>query len=168
MNFGTFKKFLKICGVAPSGGLTPVSVLAATGQTTFAQSTGEVALATIIVPGGTLGPNGALRVYFKFSCENNSDDKNVAVLFGGQQVWSAGVTNGGMYESCIIIQNADSVKAQTTTRNFASFTTGFDSGTYGASQADTTQDQELVLQCTLNQAIDDFQLNGYIIEVLNP
>ncbi|MEX3840285.1 hypothetical protein [Paraburkholderia sp. BR10882] len=180
MILGEFKKLLALCGYpgqtntnAQSGGggvgVKAIGLLAASGATVAPSAIGyNIVLASIPVPANTLNANGALRVYFKFSCTNNADEKDISVYFGGQQVWSSGVNSGGMYEAAIVIQNTNSMHAQSTTRSYASFTTGFNSNSYNASTVDTTQAQTLQLECNLPTAIDAFQLNGYTVEVMNP
>lgn len=180
MILGEFKKFLSMCGYPGQAsantltggggvGVKAIGVLAASGATVAPSATGyNIVLASIPVPANTLNANGALRVYLKVSCTNNADEKDLSVYFGGQQVWATGVNNGGMYEACIVIQNTNATNAQSTTRSYASFTTGFNGGSYNSSTVDTTQAQTLQLECNLPTAVDAFQLNGYIVEVLNP
>lgn len=178
MRIGAFKALLALCGYPQKGpgagggfgNPAAVSVLAASGVPFVAPAaTNGGVVATVAVPANTLKANGALRVYFRFTATNNANEKDISVNFGGTQIWASGLTSGTMYEGAIVIQNTGAVNAQHTTRNFASFTTGFQgSDTFNASAINTAVAQNLTINVYQADKTDVVTLDGYVVEVLNP
>lgn len=172
MTLGQFIKFLAILGYPANGsGLKPtppaaptVQVIAASGTTvTETASPGTV---LVDIPANSIGKDGALRVYFRFSFPDDSAEKDINIALGGAVVWASS-SNGTMYEAAIIIQNKGATNSQETTRSFASFTTGTNSDVYHESDIDMTVDQQIEFTWQFPNSASG-SLNGYIIEALNP
>lgn len=128
----------------------------ATGLTT------EVVLATVVLPGGTLGPNGALRINAGFTATNNANAKFASVKFGGQALLSMNLANGAAGSIGLVCTNRNSLASQYIRNNGHSPVTGLNS----QSTANTAIDQILQITMTLAVGTDIGTLESFTIEVL--
>lgn len=130
-------------------------------------TTNEATLATIVVPAGALGPNGAVRVNTAWSNTNNANTKTVNTKFGNVTVVSSALTTTGSYRDQRHIQNRNSLSSQVfMAGSFGGFgSSGFVIGT-GA--VDTSKAQSIVLSAQLANGADTVTLEGYSVEILNP
>lgn len=132
-------------------------------------TTSETVLATIPVPAGAMGPNGALRVSTKYSqIGGNTRTFRVRLgdteLFGGPQ----NSTSPTMTLGPIQINNrgvsASQVGSMTGTN-----ATGLGTGnSFNVSAIDMLQAQNLIITGQLANAADTITLEAYTVELLNP
>lgn len=115
---------------------TPVSV---TGVAT------ETMLASITIPGGTLGPNGMLDVTTLFNANGSSDSKITKVKFGAAVFLNQGVTTGNCIQTKTIIRNRNNTASQVggPAGIYAAFGNNAVSPVYAA--VDTSVDQTLAV-----------------------
>jgi len=136
-----------------------------TGDTT------ETALATVVIPAGAMGANGALRVTTHSSHTNNANSKVLRYKLG-----SAGIAGTAMAVITVtttasqvqqrIIQNRNSASSQVTAPLSATSPYGISTSALATAAVDTSAEQNLVITGDLADAADTFTLESYLVEVL--
>jgi hypothetical protein len=121
----------------------------------------ETVLATINIPGGMMGPNGALRITPLISTTNNANNKTCTIKLGASSVFNLTATANAAHNLHASVRNRGSQASQISTNG----------GNYGpvftaASTIDTSVDQLLTIRGTLANAGDTITLEGYTVEVL--
>lgn len=172
MLLGEFKKLLALCGYPQSGGgagAAQYKLIAQSAVPVVATGTlNETALATITIPGGTIGPNGRLRVWFTTVATVNTNDKYIAARFGSADVGGyIGIANSPnqRFDCDVVNQNSQSVQ-YTSNENFL---TGIGFNQIASTGAvDTSVDQMLVISGSLANIADSITLTAYSVEVMNP
>lgn len=130
-------------------------------------NTNETVLATVAMPGGTLGANGVLRITTLWTVTNSADNKTFRVRLGGvsgAQVLSVGVTTVATAIIQRTVWNRNSEASQVswaagTANSFliagaANFT----------SMVNTANAQDIVISGQLATGTDTVTLEGYLIE----
>lgn len=128
-------------------------------------TTSETVLASVRVPAGTLGPNGAIRITSLWSYTNNADSKILFTRFGGSSVQGITNTTTSVMQQQIVIRARGVTNSQITEFNSAG---GFGNATANqqTTSVDTTKDQNLTLSAVLSNVADTVTLEGYTIELL--
>lgn len=153
---------LGLGGVWRSLALSSVEA-ALTGTTT------ETVLATISIPGGTIGANGALRVTSLWSYPNNVNTKTLRVRLGGLASTAALIAATATTTAAVEIQrtlrnrNSQSAQVCFQASNIASYGTGSSVTTMAV---DTSISQDLVMTGQLANAADTLKLESFLVEVL--
>ncbi len=129
--------------------------------------TSETVLATIPVPAGALGPNGALRVTSHWSFTNSANAKTLRVRLGGiggASFLASTHTSaaGGVYQRTIQNRNSPSAQISYQHNNGNSFSTG----SMNTTAVDTSAAQDLVLTATLANAGETIALESWMVELL--
>lgn len=130
-------------------------------------TTAATLLATIPVPGKSMGPNGALRITVYWSMTNNANSKNLVIRFGGAatQFWSAGLTSVAAAGCQIMIHNRGAVGSQI---GNAGGTAG-SLGTLPAmvlSSENTDVDQNIQIVGNLTNSADTLTVERFTVELL--
>lgn len=133
-------------------------------------STTETALATVSVPGGMMGANGAIRIRSLVTVNNDASAKS--------HVWRAGGVAGTIwlnsnlaslvaahFERTIANRNSQSSQVTFSTSNGNSFTTT--TGANATTAFDTSATFNLVLTAALADATDTMTLEMYSVEILS-
>ncbi|MGQ7937348.1 hypothetical protein [Paraburkholderia sp. D1E] len=146
-----------------NGHLSPYTIGESAVPTSVTGTVAETTLATIPIPAGALGLNGALRVTVFSTNTNNANNKTLSLRLGGTLVQATVRTttsnqgmsligaNRGAANSQIWFQPAQG--GQLTTLSTA---------------VDTSQNQNLTITATLGNAADSVVLESYLVEVLKP
>lgn len=118
-----------------------------TALNTAADATDET-VATIVVPGGLMGPNSRLVLTQDYDLVNSALTKTMMVYFGGTLISSIGL--GSSYEALfpmIEIKNANSLSTQTIFNgsSYAASTNAVNA--YMAAAIDTASDVTILLRC---------------------
>lgn len=128
-------------------------------------STSETVLATLTLPGGTLGPNGSIQADALFSVNNSAGAKTVRFRFGGisGMVFGASVGStsiGGRATG--LMQNRNNISAQIGSANnaFVAATTAHNTGALNTANA-----QDIVITGQLATGTDSITLEGYSIRI---
>lgn len=134
-------------------------------------TTTETALASVLIPGGSMGPNGALRITANYTYPNNANTKTMTVRIGAQNsvtsslVFTANGTTTVAYQFSTIVRNAGVTNSQVV------FNGGAGSGTTGSANItaaiDTTQNFWVNFTGVLASAADTLTLIGYTVEILH-
>lgn len=82
------------------------------GNPTVVQANTKITLATVPVPGGAMGPNGALRISTKFGHTNSANIKGLFVDLGGSTFWTQTSTASNQYNTFTTIENRGDASAQ--------------------------------------------------------
>jgi hypothetical protein len=132
-------------------------------------NTNETALATISVPAGAMGPNGALRVTAMFSMTNNANNKTPRLRLGG-------ISGTGFYfvahasiatimlQRVIHNRNSEASQVSFPGSSLTSYGTSTSAPTTGTQN--TAGALDLVLSGQLADGADTITLESYQVEVL--
>lgn len=135
-------------------------------QVPLTGSTSETTLATVTVPGKSMGANGRLRVTLLFEHTNNGNNKTLRLKFGATTVVTKTVTTNVGHRIQIEIINRNSVSAQMT--NNAS-TGGFGDAAFAhaGSSINTASDVTMLITGQLADGADSMSLESYLVEVMS-
>lgn len=125
----------------------------------------ETTCLDLLIPGGTLGPNGQLRIGALFSCTNNANTKSVRFRVGGQPMLAAGITSTAGIEIERRIANRNSQSSQVV---FPSTQTTFGTTTLAMATftVDTSVDQHVLITATPTNTGDTITLESWLIEAV--
>ncbi len=159
--------------IAAQANLKGVYILAASAAPVSVTGTAsETALATITIPAGAMGVNGAVRIWTQWSYTNSGNAKTLRTRFGGiggtQYMSVAPTTTASMRDVPRIIQNRGAANSQV--GGVISATAGF-APTTGApvtSAIDTTLAADIVLTGTLANTGETITLESYLVELIVP
>lgn len=139
----------------------------------YTQTTGsDLTLATITVPGGSMGANGALRGTEITNVNNSANNKIVKAFLGSQVFMTSAQTTVASWVGGFGFRNRG---AQNVNVVIASGTGGSTAFAFGSSSSgganmptavDTSVNQNLTLTGQLATATDYIMLDGYTVEVL--
>lgn len=128
----------------------------------------EHALATITIPGGSMGANGVLRVRLLFSFTNSANTKTLRMRLGGTSgtaFLNVGVTTTAAYATEKDIQNRNAQDSQIgAPANSSSASANTSAGVVTAA-VDTAANQDLVITGQLTDAGETVTLRSYVVEV---
>ena len=136
------------------------SAAALTGTTT------ETTLATVSVPGGAMGANGALRITLLAHYTNSANTKTIRVKLGSDTFLAATLTATQTLQAMVIIRNANSASAQVATPIAMLGALGADAGAPATGTTNTGVNQDLIITGQLTNAAETLTLLGYTIEVI--
>lgn len=143
-------------------------VLASGGTTSsHTGNTSETALATITIPGGTLGANGIVRVTFVLSMTNNANGKTGRVRLGGTSGTSflaVALASQASFRHQVQIQNRNATNSQVCMADTAA-SWGVTTAAVITGSRDTTSNQDLVITGQLTNGADTITLESYVVEV---
>lgn len=128
--------------------------------------TTEDILATITVPGGAMGANGAVRMIVNWSLNSLGFGKTLRVRFGGvagNKFYEVTTTAANLsYSSQVLIKNKNSTNSQIgATPNFGAF-----GAALPVSALETQNPQDIVITGQKFLAGDTLTLESYIVEIL--
>lgn len=141
-----------------ASGATPATVTGTVAETT---------LLSIVVPGGLMGPNGALRVYTLWSMTGSTNSKIFRQKLGGYDFFSGrNITAAATVAMAAqrVIQARGSEVAQVCYTGWADL--GSNSAINGVSAVDTTIDQPLILTAQLGLSTESVTLESWLIEAI--
>lgn len=129
----------------------------------------ETALATVTIPAGAMGANGAIRVTSVWATPGGSaNSKTVRTRFGGAagtQVMAIGVTTSlSISEAGRIVQNRNSVSSQVC-RNSGSPGSGGSSAAPTTAAVNTAAAVDLVFSGQLANIGETITLESYLVEI---
>lgn len=126
----------------------------------------ETVLASITIPGGMMGPNGALRISALDTRTSSANNKTVKVKLGAMAGYNSTLGAGVVGVSQITtIRNRNSVSAQVVLGASIAGTGSSAAGPVTGS-IDTSVDQVLTITGTLTNVGETITLEGYTVEVL--
>jgi hypothetical protein len=141
---------------------------------TVGATTNETALATITLPGGTLGANGALLIETFWTLNSSVDNKTLRIRLGGIAgtafLQAVLTTAGTTYRDLRTIWNANAPNAQkgvplgTATAGGIGFTGGAET----TGTIDTAADKTLVISGEKQTAGDTLSLRAYTVTLTRP
>lgn len=144
-----------------------VRVLAQSGATSSVTGTvSETTLASVTVPGGSMGANGAIRITFLATYTNSANAKTLRVKLGLDTFLSIALTTTATIQTLVIIRNANSQGAQIATPTTVQSGLGAATAAAATGTTDTTVDQTLVITGQLANAGETLSLRGYTVELL--
>lgn len=129
-------------------------------------TTDETTLATIIVPGGLLGPNDALEVETYWTHTSSSMNKTLRVKFGGTAFFQPIVSTSVQTRGLTTIRNAGSLAAQFGGISSTAVTSGIggSAAAMASSAANTAINQTLTITAQLVGTAENITLLGYTVK----
>jgi len=139
-------------------------------QVSLTGNTNETTLATITLPGGTIGPNGIIRVRADFSLTNSANNKTLRIRLGG----ASGTIIGSFVPTTVPAVQMDYLCSN---RNSASsqYSNGFNtrgtdqllsSNASATASINTASSQDVVITGQLASGAETVTLERYFLEVL--
>lgn len=127
-------------------------------------TTAETTLASITIPGGMMGVNGAVRVSMMLSFTGSTNSKTMRMAFGGVTQISVSTSTAAntTFAQQITICNRGSLTSQIS-QNWAA---GMSPATLISSNVNTAADQTIAILGTLASAAESITLASYTVEVL--
>lgn len=150
-------KLYKLLGIPYTIAKSAVAV-PLTGVTT------ETTLATIIVPGGAMGPNGEIRVNTIWSWTSSANSKTYRVRFGGITVGGSAATTTQSLRDQRIVMNRNSESSQVAYAGATAYVAT--SNAIVTTTFDTTADVTILIQGTLASAAETMRLEAWSAEVV--
>ena len=133
-------------------------------------TTSETVLATVTIPGGTMGANGTLRVTTLWSYTNSANNKIPRIRLGGLAgtlIFSLTATTTGMYRDQREIHNRNAQNSQVFWGNTSSGGGwGTTVGTVSTGSVDTSASQDLVFTAQLANTGETITLEYYLVELV--
>jgi hypothetical protein len=131
-----------------------------TGDTT------ETTLATITIPGGSMGPNGSVRVTTLWSCTNSANTKTLRGKFGGTVYLTRAETATANIRHQFQVQNRGSAASQVGATGNLSTGWGISTSPLVTSSVDTAADQVITLTAQLAVGTETITLEAYLVELV--
>lgn len=131
-------------------------------------TTNETVLATISIPAGIMGANGAMRLWSLWSYTNSANSKILRARLNGlgtQAIMGATCTTSGVYGDLRYVFNANANNSQKTWQFSALGGTGV-STTATTAAIDTTATTSFVLTGQLSNTGETITLEAYCLELL--
>lgn len=139
---------------------------ASTGALTVSAVTTEETLATVVVPAGAMGPNGALRWTVLWEFTNGVDDKTPRVKLGGTVFSGQVLTTTASFGDIRTVRNMNSQSSQITTGATTTVSLGSTAVVPTTGAVDTSSAQNLLFTGQKETAGNLLRLHYYIVEVL--
>jgi hypothetical protein len=134
----------------------------------YTAGTGVAVLSSVVIPGGSLGPNGALRTTTLYSFSATAGTKTLGALYTAGMDLQGGYTASGTGASTAFKQrtmlNRGTPQAQVVFNSWAEF--GSNLPANSLAYADSTQDCILQFTVTRNTPADFVILDMALVEVL--
>jgi len=122
-------------------------------------------LGTITVPGGSMGPNGMLKITMLVSVTNSANIKNLLIKFGSFSAYTLNLTTSNSAQTLLILRNRGSLVAQVMNPSGG--------GPYGNSNSaaitcaiDTALPFDITVTATLANTGETITLNSFDVEVI--
>lgn len=122
----------------------------------------ETTLMSVTIPGGALGPNGAIRINAGTSGTNNANSKLFNIKLNGAAVNGINIQGASSGSIGLVVANRNSTQAQHP-RNIGHTAT---TGVGGIFNVNTDLDTVLTITGTLGSIGDTMTLEDYTVEIL--
>lgn len=169
---GGSEEFLYVPGVGWRRMQSSNQVIAQRGTQQLAPNdTATNVLDTVTIPGGMIGPNGAVRISHLWACTGSTNSKTIRIQFGGTSYFSTAIVTGTqvLFQGQALITNRGVANSQI---GASSGNAGVGVATSGAvtSSVDTDSDVTITFQAIKDAAAvaagDAISLERYIVELL--
>ena len=129
-----------------------------------ANDTNENVLATVTIPGGVIGANGALRITPVWSYTNSGNIKTLRVRLGGTQIGTAGPTTTATLQSYFMVRNRNDEASQVSSVLGAGAVSSASAVTTTA--VNTAADVSLTITAQKATGSETVTLEGYNVELM--
>jgi hypothetical protein len=136
-------------------------------QQTVTGTTAETTLASVNVPGGLMGENGAVRITALFSYTNSANTKTLRVKWGAGNAFVSGPTTSNAFLLSVVIYNRGTT-GQQVSQPAGLAGTGTSTVDPAYASLDTSKDQTISFTGTLSNTSEQIKLESYIVEVIKP
>lgn len=125
-------------------------------------------LVSVVIPGGSMGPNGVLRLTL-WATMTGTANKLLRAQLGGVTLGSNTLTTSALAQMQYEIANRGSEQSQIGQTNSAKSFTEFAAGAVFLTGAvDTSVDQNLIIQLQKTTGADAYTLQRYAVEIIRP
>lgn len=154
----------RVAQAAGSSRMIASSAVAITAPT----NTSNNVLATVVIPGGSMGPNGTIRVTV-WASMSGVDNKTLRIRLGGVTLGTNSLSTSVLVQCQYEITNRNSESIQIGQTNSARTFSEFTSGAAFISGAVNTQvDQNLTIELQKTTGADGYVIERYSVEVIRP
>ncbi len=155
--------------VAAVTGGNVASILGSSGTASSVSSgTAETQLASITIPAGVMGANGALRITTLWSYTNSVNNKSLRVRLGGASgsiMWSSVPTTTAMLQSAVIVFNSNSASVQKAINQGVSpYTSG--AGSLLSAAVNTASSTTIYISGQTASSGETITLESYTVELI--
>jgi hypothetical protein len=127
--------------------------------------TAETTVATVALPGGSLGTNGTLRIHTTWGMNNNANTKNINVKLDGSTIMGFGFSSVVSFSDLRYVRNrGDAAKQIAHPTGQGSLSSGTGAMVYLA--INTALDKNITFTMNPATAADYVVLEGYNVEVM--
>jgi hypothetical protein len=140
-------------------------------QSSVTGTAAETVLASIVIPGGSMGPYGVVRVHSLWSVTNSANTKTLRVRFGGltgAQYMAVALGAALTAQELTLIRNRGSQASQVGFANTPAASLGSSSTALVTSSVDTSADVQLVITGQLATTTESIVLESFSVELLKP
>lgn len=131
-------------------------------------TTNETVLATVTIPGGSIGPNGIIRIYSLWSNTNDASGKTARIRLNGlgtQAIMGSNLSTSGVYADFRQVHNVNSQSSQKVMQ--FTYLGGLGASTTATTAAiDTSASISLVFTGQLTDSADTISIEAYTVEVM--
>lgn len=150
-------------GLKSVGALAQSAVPASVTGTTI-----ETVLATIVIPAGSVGSNGSIRILSLWSYTNSANNKVLKGVVGGTAFMSVTSTSTGSLQQETMLRNRGEQNSQVAFSPFFAGGIGVTANAVLSSAVNFSVAQTMTLTGTLSNTSETITLEGYTVEILNP
>lgn len=163
---GVFKKFIFNISNYSWEGFTR-NIAANAIKSTVSGTTSHTVLNTFTVPGGSMGPNGWLRLRLQTSQKKNNNDKIIIAKFNGIEFinTTASMTGSATTSRVTQIWNRNSESSQVSGAKSAAMDPGESNGALTTFNVDTSSDVTIEIIGKLTTSSDHLSLEAFSAEV---
>lgn len=135
---------------------TPVSLTGTLAETT---------MKSIVLPGGLMGPNGAIRLTAFWSATNNANTKTVKAKIGANQIYAATTGTWASFGMVAMMANRNNENSQVSTPINVTSVFGGLAQALRTFAVDTRLPQTLEIRGVLANIADTLTLEHYVLEI---
>jgi hypothetical protein len=128
-------------------------------------NTTETTLATVVVPAGAMGANGALRVWTLWSHTNGANNKTLRVKLSTTAFVAIVNTSTATFQDLVTVMNRNSASSQLSHAAAQATRFGASTSAVTTGSVDTSSAQNLTITGQLATGSDSVTLEGYSVEL---
>ena len=130
-------------------------------------TTAETTQANLVIPGNSIGTDGAIRIHVLMSHTNNANNKTIKVKLGGVVLNTIVDTTSASLNLEMYTANRGAANSQVS-QPVGANSFGVSASAVVTAAVDTSKDQPLLITCQLAVSTDTCQLERFSVEILKP
>lgn len=126
----------------------------------------ETTLASVTIRGGSMGPNGSLRISHLWSYTNSANTKNLRIKFGGTTYFLTQPNVTATATGVTFVRNRTAASQVGMGATIGGSGAGTVAGAAVTSALDTSADQVITFTAELTNTGETITLEGYTVEII--